>query len=77
LRYRRREQKAAFSTQPRLVSKGRSGNPKGRPRSSRGSAASAFEVLVDKTLTVSDRGGTREITVEDALEELGYTTSVS
>jgi hypothetical protein len=47
--------------------KGRSGNPKGRPRNSRAPTASAFEVLVDKTLTVPDRGGTREIPFKDAL----------
>ena len=47
--------------------KGRSGNPKGRPTSSRASEASAFEVIMEKTLTVDDRSGTREITVEEAL----------
>jgi hypothetical protein len=52
--------------------KGRSGNPKGRPRSSRGPTGSAFEVLVAKTLTVADRGGTREITVEEALQRRTY-----
>jgi hypothetical protein len=52
--------------------KGRSGNPKGRPRSSRSRTASAFEVLVDKTLTVPHRGGTREITVEEALQRRTY-----
>lgn len=52
--------------------KGRSGNPKGRPRGSRVTTASAFEVLVDKTLTVPHRGGTREITLEEALEQRTY-----
>ena len=50
--------------------KGRSGNPKGRPTSSRASKASAFEVI--KTLTVDDGGGTREITVEEALQQRTY-----
>ena len=52
--------------------KGRSGNPKGRPRGSRTPTGSAFEVLVDKTLTVTDRGGTREITLEEALQQRTY-----
>ncbi len=52
---------------PGWFSKGRSGNPKGRPTSSR-SKASAFEVLVEKTLTIDGQGGTREITVEEALQ---------
>lgn len=47
---------------------GRSGNLNGRPRASRASKGSAFEVLVEKTLTVADGNGTREITVEEALQ---------
>jgi hypothetical protein len=58
--------------------KGRSGNPKGRPRSSRLATGSAFEVLLDRTLTVSDRGGgTREITVEEALQQRTYHDAVA
>ena len=38
---------------PGWFRKGRSGNPGGRPTSSRASEASAFEVLLEKTLTVS------------------------
>lgn len=51
---------------------GRSGNPKGRPRSSRTSTASVLEVLVEKTLSVNDPGGTREISVEEALQQRTY-----
>ena len=57
---------------PGWFPKGRSGNPKGRPSSSRASKGSAFEVLVEKTLTVDDHGGTREITVEEALQQRTY-----
>jgi hypothetical protein len=52
--------------------KGRSGNLRGRPTSSRASKSSAFEVLVEKTLTVTDRSGTREITMEEALQRRTY-----
>jgi hypothetical protein len=54
---------------PGWFPKGRSGNLKGRPKGSRVGTGSAFEVLLDRTLTVPDRGGgTREITVEEALQ---------
>ena len=57
---------------PGWFPKSRSGNPKGRPMSSRASNASAFEVIMEKTLTVDDRDGTREITVEEALQQRTY-----
>jgi len=52
--------------------KGRSGNRNGRPKTSRAEPPSAFEVLLEKTLTVTDRGGTREITLEEALQRQTY-----
>ena len=53
--------------------KGRSGNLNGCPRASRVSKGSAFEVLVKKTLSVADhRGGTREISIEEALLQRTY-----
>jgi hypothetical protein len=57
---------------PGWFAKGRSGNLNGRPKTSRAPTPSAFEVLVEKTLTVPDRGGTREITLEEALEQRTY-----
>ena len=57
---------------PGWFSKGRSGNPGGRPTASPAPQSSAFEVLVEKTLTVTDRSGTREITVEEALQQRTY-----
>jgi Family of unknown function (DUF5681) len=57
--------------------KGRSGNPGGRPSASRPSQASAFDVLVEKTLTVANHGGTREITVEEALQQRTYRDAVA
>jgi hypothetical protein len=52
--------------------KGRSGNPGGRPTVSRTPPVSAFDVLVEKTLTVAQHGGTREITMEEALRQATY-----
>ena len=52
---------------PGWFPKGRTGNRNGRPRASRAAKASVFEVLADMTLTVTGPGGTREMTVEEAL----------
>jgi hypothetical protein len=57
---------------PGWFSKGRCGNPGGRPKASPAPQPSAFEVLVERTLTVTDRAGTREITVEEALQQQTY-----
>ena len=57
---------------PGWFGKGRSGNPGGRPTASPAPQSSAFEVLVEKTLTVTDRTGTREITMEEALQQQTY-----
>jgi hypothetical protein len=48
---------------PGWFPKGRSGNPGGRPATSPASQGSAFDVLLEKTLTVTLHGATREITV--------------
>jgi hypothetical protein len=57
---------------PGWFPKGSSGNLKGRPRTARASQPSALEVLVDKTLTVNGAGGTREISVKEALQQRTY-----
>lgn len=49
--------------------KGQSGNPNGRPIASRPSQTSAFDIVMEKTLTVAHQGGTREITLEEALQQ--------
>jgi uncharacterized protein DUF5681 len=69
--------KKSRARNPGWFPKGRSGNLKGRPRSFRGPTGSAFEVLVEKTLTVPDRGGTREITLEEALEQQTYQNALA
>ena len=62
---------------PGWFRKGRSGNPGGRPTASRASQASAFDVVVEKTLTVAHHGGTREITMEEALQQRTYRDAVA
>jgi hypothetical protein len=57
---------------PGWFTKGSSGNSGGRPTRSSAPKSSAFDVLVEKTVTVADRFGTREITVEEALQRRTY-----
>jgi hypothetical protein len=57
---------------PGWFPKGRSGNPGGRPAASRAPQASAFDAVVERTLTVAHHGGTREITMEEALQQRTY-----
>jgi hypothetical protein len=47
-------------------SKGRSGNPGGRPRASRAVKRSAFDIVLERKFTVAHGAGTREITAEEA-----------
>ena len=48
---------------------GQSGNPKGRPRKPRRPNVSAFEIILDKTLVITQNGKSREATVEEALQQ--------
>ena len=57
--------------------KGRSGNPKGRPKRAGTPAASAFDILIDKVLTVSHGGEPREVTVEEALQHRTYQEAIA
>jgi len=57
--------------------KGRSGNPGGRPTSFRALEASAFDVVLEKTVTTTDRDGTKQITVEEALQQRTYRDAVA
>lgn len=51
--------------------KGQSGNPAGRPRQRR-PHVSAFDIIFDKTLTVTQGGVERELTVDEALQLQTY-----
>lgn len=51
--------------------KGQSGNPAGRPRARR-PHVSAFDIIFDKTLTVTQGGVERELTVDEALQLQTY-----
>ena len=62
---------------PGWFPKGRSGNPGGRPATSRASQGSAFSVLMEETLTVTHHGAKREIMVEEALQQRTYRDAVA
>ncbi len=57
---------------PGWFPKGRSGNLKGRPTSSRAPKALRVRGVGGKTLTVTDHLGTREIGIEEALQQRTY-----
>lgn len=59
--------------------KGKSGNPKGRPRGSSKptSSASVLDVIVDKTLSITRDGAETEVTVEEALQHKTYQQAIA
>jgi Family of unknown function (DUF5681) len=57
--------------------KGQSGNPSGRPRSGTARTTSAFDIVIEKTLTVTHGGTPREVTVEEALQHRTYQDAVA
>lgn len=53
--------------------KGQSGNPKGRPKKQVAPpSVSAFDIVIERTLTVMQAGTPREMTVDEALEQRTY-----
>ena len=69
--------RSGAKSNPGWFPKGHCGNPGGRPSTSRPSQGSAFDVLVEKTLTVTHHGATREITMEEALRQGTYRDAVA
>lgn len=57
---------------PGWFGKCRSGNPGGRPKGSGAAQPSVFDAVVGKTLTVFLHGVTRELTVEEVLQQRTY-----
>lgn len=57
--------------------KGQSGNPKGRPRKAKAVSSSAFDVIVDRTLTVTRDGVVSEVSVEEALLHRTYQDAIA
>jgi hypothetical protein len=72
-----KKSRSGAKSNPGWFPKGRSGNLSGRPAISRASQGSAFDVLVEKTLTVTHHGVTREITIEEALRQGTYRDAVA
>ena len=56
--------------------KGESGNPKGGPRAAP-HRPSAFDIVIDRTLTVTRNGKPREVTVEEALQHRTYQDAIA
>ena len=57
--------------------KGRSGNPKGRPKSRRVCSISALDIILDRTFTVTQDGKSRELTLEEALQHRTYQEAIN
>ena len=57
--------------------KGRSGNPRGRPRKQPETRPSAFDVVIDRTLTIVQGGVSREVTVDEALQHKTYQDAIA
>jgi hypothetical protein len=57
--------------------KGTSGNSKGRPKSRRPPSTSAFDIILDRTLTVTQGGKPRDLTVEEAMQHKTYQEAIN
>jgi len=57
--------------------KGQSGNPRGRPRKQPLARPSAFDVVIDRTLTIIQGGKAREVTIEEALQHKTYQDAIA
>ena len=57
--------------------KGKSGNPKGRPKVKADKHKSAFNIVIDRTLSITRDGVLREISVEEALQHRTYQEAIA
>jgi hypothetical protein len=58
--------------------KGQSGNPRGRPKKRKQDPRpSAFDIVIDRTLTILQDGVPREVTVDEALQHKTYQDAVN
>ena len=56
--------------------KGQSGNPKGRPRKMPANT-SAFDIVIDRTLSVTQSGKTKELSVDEALQQKTFNDAMN
>jgi hypothetical protein len=57
--------------------KGRSGNPAGRPKSKPKRQPSAFDIVIDRKLTITQGSKVREVTPEEALQHKTYQAAIA
>jgi hypothetical protein len=57
--------------------KGQSGNPRGRPKAGPRTPSSAFDIVLDRTLTLTRDGKPREVTLEEALQQRTYQDAIA
>ncbi len=57
--------------------KGQSGNPAGRPKKAKAAPqASAFDIVIDRTLAITQGGRQRDVTVDEALQHKTYQDAI-
>lgn len=57
--------------------KGQSGNPRGRPKKQKPVKSSAFDIVIDRTLTITQNGVQREVSVDEALQHKTYQAAIA
>lgn len=57
--------------------KGQSGNPRGRPKKPKPAKSSAFDIVIDRTLTITQNGVPREVSVDEALQHKAYQAAIA
>lgn len=57
--------------------KGQSGNPGGRPRKQAVESASAFDIIMDRTIQVNQDGRSRDLTLEEGLQLKTYQAALA